>query len=185
VAIRGTIGVTGVLRDMTFGAHGEQHITVTVREDFREQFDALRDAEVEVTIKRHRRKRSLDANAYFHVLVTKIAEALRLGLDEVKRNLVCEYGTVQCDDDGLKIGFKLPVSVNVSLIYPYTKCFDTRIENGKEFNCYIVYKRTRELDSAEMARLIDGTINEARVLGLETDTPEQVEKYKKAWGWNV
>ena len=32
-----------------------------------------------------------------------------------------------------------------------------------------------------MARLIDGAIAEAKELGIETDTPEQIERYKEAW----
>lgn len=73
----------GRLRDLTFGAHGEQHITVTVAKDFREDYDALKDFEVNVEIKKWREPRSKDANAYFHVLVNKIAEAKSLGDDEV------------------------------------------------------------------------------------------------------
>jgi hypothetical protein len=33
-----------------------------------------------------------------------------------------------------------------------------------------------------MARLIDGTIYVAKDLGIETDTPEQLAKYKEGWG---
>ena len=82
----------GRLKDLTFGAHGEQHITITVTSDFRESYDALKDTDINVEIKKWRRPRSRDANAYFHVLVNKIAEAQSLGDDEVKRSLVVEYG---------------------------------------------------------------------------------------------
>ena len=135
-------------------------------------------------IKKFRKKRSLDANAYFHVLCDKIAEKQNLGLDEVKTNLVCEYGTVDRDEEGAKIGFKLPSSVDVRKIYKYVKCFDTRIENGKEFNCYIVFKRTRDLNSKEMSRLIEGTVYEAKNLGIETLTPEELARMSMKWGKN-
>ena len=75
----------GQLRDLTFGAKGEQHITITVTRDFREDYDALKDGYINVEIKKWREPRSKDANAYFHVLVNKIAEAQGLGDDEVKR----------------------------------------------------------------------------------------------------
>ena len=42
-------------------------------------------------------------------------------------------------------------------------------------------RRTRDLDSKEMARLIDGAINEAQALGIDTDTPEQIARYKEEW----
>lgn len=132
-------------------------------------------------VKEYRERRSLDANAYFHVLVGKIAEVMNLGFEEVKTNLVVEYGAVARDADGFKVGFKLPESVDVSQIYRYVKLFDTRVENGKTFNCYIVFKHTHTLDSKEMSRLIDGAIYEAKNLGIETATPQELSRMKEEW----
>ena len=42
----------GRLKDLTFGAHGEQHITITVTSDFRESYDALKDTDINVEIKK-------------------------------------------------------------------------------------------------------------------------------------
>lgn len=171
----------GRLIDLSLGLNGKQRVTIELDRDFRETFDRLKDAELDVEIKRHRERRSKSANAYFHVLVNKIA-AERGGSDEeTKIWLVCEYGTLAKDKDGMTVGFKLPASVDVSTIYPYVKCFDTREENGKLFKCYLVYKQTHLMDSKEMSRLIDGAIEVARELGIETDTPEQLARYKEVW----
>lgn len=171
----------GRLVDMTIGLNQKYRITVEVDRDFREDYDRLKDQELDVEIKKHRDKRSKSANAYFHVLVNKIA-SVRGGSDEAtKKSLVIEYGALAKDEDGFTVGFKLPVSVDVDTVYPYVKCFDTREENGKQFNCYLVYKQTRLMDSKEMARLIDGAIEVARELGIETDTPEQLARYKEDW----
>ena len=171
----------GRLVDLTIGLNRKQRVTVELDRDFREDFDRLKDQELDVEIKKHREKRSKSANAYFHVLVNRIA-AEEGGSDEaVKKRLVCEYGVLAKDEDGLTVGFKLPASVNVDTIYPYVKCFDTREENGKLFKCYLVYKQTHLMDSKEMARLIDGAIEVARDLGIETDTPEQLARYKEEW----
>jgi len=172
----------GRLIDLSFGMNRKQRITLEVDGDFRNDFDQLKDFDVSVEIKKYREKRSKDANAYFHVLVNKIAEAQGLGNDEVKKSLVLEYGALAKDEDGYTVGFKLPASVNIDKIYPYAKIFDVREENGRTFNCYLVYKHTHELDSKEMARLIDGTIYVANDLGIETNTPEQLAKYKEGWG---
>ncbi len=172
----------GRLIDLSFGMNRKQRITLEVDGDFRNDFDQLKDFDVSVEIKKYREKRSKDANAYFHVIVNKIAEAQGIGNDEVKKSLVLEYGALAKDADGCTVGFKLPASVNIDSIYPYAKVFDIREENGRTFNCYLVYKHTHELDSKEMARLIDGTIYVAKDLGIETDTPEQLAKYKEGWG---
>jgi len=171
----------GRLIDLSFGINKKQRIAIEIDSDFREEFDRLRDTDIRIDIKKYREKRSKDANAYFHVLVNKIAESQGLGNDEVKKMLVIEYGTLAEDPDGYSVGLKLPASVNIDTIYPYAKKFDTREENGRLFNCYLIYKHTHELDSKEMSRLIDGAIYVAQDIGIETDTPEQIARYKQAW----
>ena len=173
--------IRGRLVDLGFGLNRKQRVTVELDRDFRDDFDRLNGQELDVTIKKHRERRSLDANAYFHVLVNKIAAETHESDDAVKRRLVVTYGAVDSDLDGTKIGFKLPAAVDVDRIYPYTRCFDTREEHGKLFKCYLVYKHTRDLDTKEMSRLIDGTVSEARELGIETDTPAQLARLKEEW----
>ena len=167
----------GRLLDFSFSLNHKQRITIELDSDFREGFDALKGAELEIKIKKWRRKRSLDANAYFHVLVNEIAMAKGLSDDEVKRDLVVDYGTVARDDDGMVVGFKLPASVSVDDIYPYTKLYKRAEENGRLFNCYLVYKRSSWMDTKEMSHLIDGAVAEARELGIDTDTPEQKARF--------
>lgn len=166
------------LKDLTFGRNGKQILSLELSGDFRSQYDQLKDSELNIEIKKYREKRSLSANAYFHVLVGKIAENQGLGEEEVKTQLVLEYGTIARDSDGEMVGFKLPSTVDVTMLYRYVKWFDKRVENGKEFNCYLVYKPTHTLDSKEMARLIDGTIYVAKGLDIETLTPAELARLK-------
>lgn len=173
----------GRLKDLTFGARGEQHITVTVTSDFTQLFDDLKDCEISVEIKRWREPRSKNANAYFHVLVNKIAEAQRLGNDEVKKMMVLEYGTLATDETGSVLGAMVPENTNIEEFYPYAKWYKSMEVKDREYDCYLFYKQTHTLDSKEMARLIDGTIYVAKGLGIETMTPDQLarlEGYEKA-----
>lgn len=172
----------GRLIDFSFGYNRKQRVTIELDSDFREGFDALKGADVEVGIKKWRARRSKDANAYFHLLVNEIAIARGLSDDEAKRMLVVEYGTLARDEDGQVIGFKLPPSVRVENIYPYTKLYKQVEENGKPFNCYLVYKRSSEMDTKEMAHLIDGTVSEAQELGIDTDTPDQRARWEGLTG---
>lgn len=168
----------GRLIDFSIGWNGKQRVTIELDSDFREGFDALKDAVVEVTIKKWRQHRSNSANAYFHLLVNEIALSKGGSDEEVKRELIVKYGTLARDDDGNIIGFKLPISVDVDLIYPYTRYHETVEENGKLFNCFLCYKRSSWMDTKEMSHLIDGTIEDAKELGIDTDTPEQKVRWK-------
>lgn len=166
----------GRLIDFSFGYNRKQRVTIELDSDFREGFDALKEVDVEVSIKKWRAKRSKDANAYFHVLVNAIAMARGLSDEEVKRDLVTQYGTIAVHE-GYKVGFKLPVAVDVETIYPYTRMYKQVEENGMLMNCYLVFKQTRYMDTKEMAHLIDGAIQVAQELGIDTDTPDQKARY--------
>lgn len=64
----------GRLIDFSTGYNRKQRVTIELDSDFREGFDALREVDVEVSIKKWRAKRSKDANAYFHLLLNQIAQ---------------------------------------------------------------------------------------------------------------
>ena len=166
----------GRLVDHVMLANGEQRLTIQTRDDLRGLWDQLRSDEVSAEIKKYRKPRSLDANAYFHLLVNRIAATVGSSDDEVKRELVVKYGTVETDEDGSPDGAMLPATADVDKVYPYTRCFKTMELNGKSYRCYLLYKHTRDLDSAEMSHLIDGTVSEAKALGIETMTPDQIRE---------
>lgn len=167
----------GRLIDFSTGYNRKQRVTIELDSDFRNGFDALKDVDVEISIKKWRARRSKDANAYFHVLVNQIAMACGLTDEEVKQQLVKDYGVFKKDDDGNYIGLKQPPSVDIDQIYPYAVFYKQIEENGKLKNCYLIRKRTSEMDSSEMAHLIDKTIQEARELGIDADTPELKSRY--------
>ena len=64
----------GRLRDMTFTADGRQIVSLVIEGDFREQFDKLKDADLDIEVKKHRERRSKNANDYLWVLCEKIAK---------------------------------------------------------------------------------------------------------------
>lgn len=173
--------IKGTLVDHLMLAGGKQRITIETSDDFRGEYDRLHEKEISAEIKEYRKPRSLDANAYFHVLVNKIAAVQGLSDDEVKRMLVVRYGTVERDEDGNVIAAMLPLSADIDRIYPYTRCYKTMEQDGKTFRCYLFYKRSRYMDSAEMSHLIDGTVHEAQELGIDTDTPDVIARYKEEW----
>ena len=92
-----------------------------------------------------------------------------------------EYGALAKDEDGNTLGAMLPVTADMDDFYPYYRLYKTMTLEGREYNCYLFYKRTHTMDTKEMARLIDGAIYVAKGLGIDTDTPEQIARYKEEW----
>ena len=79
----------GRLKDLSFTRNGEQIIAITVKSDVSELFDELKDFDIDIEIKRHRVKRSLDANSYCWVLCSKIAD--KLADDDVRNTKESVY----------------------------------------------------------------------------------------------
>lgn len=125
---------------------------------------------VGIAVEQIRKRRSLDANAYFHVLCDKIAEQTRLSMDEVKTNTVINYGTP-------KYIVSVPVGAKIEEIWPYARYVGE--EDGQAQ--YMLYKQTHTLTSSEMARLINGVIAEAQQLGIPTLTPAELAAMQSKW----
>lgn len=173
--------IRGTIADFLILADGRQRITFETKDDFRGEYDRLRDKEIAIDPKVYRKPRSLDANAYFHVIVNKLAAALQVTDDECKKWLVVRYGTLETDEDGNPVGVMLPASADISRYYPYTRAYKSMELNGKSYRCYLLYKRTHNMNSAEMSRLIDGAISEAKELGIETIPPDELAAIEAAW----
>ena len=140
----------------------------------RQNVDEFSGKNISIEPKRWQEDRSVRSNAYFHELVGKIAEKRHLKFDLVKQMMVCDYGTACRDEQGHTVGAMLPYDVDPTAYYPYCRWFDTREINGKVFNCFQFMKHTKDLDQAEFNRLIEGTVFEAKELGIETLTPEEL-----------
>lgn len=127
-----------------------------------------------IDIKKHREKRSLNANAYCWVLIEKIAEKMKMSKEEIYKRMLQDYGTIATDSEGKKIIFSVKKEVDVSKYFKYFKFFgDSKDGNFKH---YYVIKGSSEYDSSEMARFIDGIVQDCQMLGIETMTPEEIAK---------
>jgi hypothetical protein len=155
--------------DMTTG---KQLVTFEIDSDFREGYDRLSGDDLEIRVQKWRNHRSNDANAYFHVLVNAIAMNRGLPDADVKRRLIEDYGVVDRDEHG-PLGFMSAPGVDPHRVAQYVRLYKQTVKDGKTYNCYLLLKPSHLMDSAEMSRLIEGAIYEAKQLGIDTDTPEQ------------
>ena len=140
--------------------------------------DRYKDGFVDIQVEKWSDKRSLQANAYFHVLVNRIAEATKSSMDDVKKMLVTQYGTLARGTDGKYMAVKVPKNTDISLIYPYFRHIGED-ENGLDM--YLFFKQTHTLTKDEMNRLIQGTVDEAKALNIETLTPAEIERMVGKW----
>lgn len=146
-----------------------------------EQLQELKDSKLRINLMRDKERRSIDANAYFHVLVNEIAQVLDISASECKINLNLEYGTIAKDNAGNDVVVKLPASVDIRSYYEYAKWIGSKKEKGLKLNYYVFYKQTHTLDSSEMSKLIKGVVAEAQGLGIDTRTPQEIANMISLW----
>ena len=124
-------------------------------------------------VKEHKERRSLNANAYAWLLITKIADAMRSSKDEIYLLMLKRYGQSEI--------VSVLSSINVTGYFKYFEEIGTGTVQGKEFTHIKIYKGSSEYDTKEMAILIDGIVSEAKLLDIETLPPEEVERMKRTW----
>ena len=132
-------------------------------------------------VKEHRQKRSLNANAYHWVLVGKIAERMNLSNTEVHNQMIADYG--QIDEDVKTIILRDDIEwkkLDNLHLRPTTA---TRVlDDGKLYRVYHVLRGSHTYDSREMAVLINGVIQEAQALDIETITPYEKQMMLERYG---
>lgn len=154
------------------------NMTFEVEEQPTEEINLISMCEkLSIEVKKFRKKRSLDANAYCWVLMSKIADVIGSSKEDVYEDMLQKYGYFYKDDEGY-ITITVKAEVDMSKITGHWKFYKG---NGK-FSSYLMIKGSSEYDSAEMAKFIDQIVCEAKELGIETATPNEIARMKALWG---
>lgn len=172
--------LVGIVRDWNTN---HVHITFSLNEQGKlASIDDIKDAEkLAVTVKKWRKKRSLDANAYCWKLLSEIAEKMGTSKDEVYEIMLARYGTNLLDADGSVAKFSVLSSIDCSKFGIHCAYIGKGHVGDKEFNHYRVIKGSSEYDTKEMSIFIDGIVSECRELGIDTITPNELAQMKAAW----
>lgn len=148
-----------------------------------EELNSLKMAKngLKIDVCRYREQRSVNANAYFHLLVNKIAKKLNISDDECKVKMNLEYGTIATSKNGNQVVIKLPSDVDITEFYDYAKWIGEKEEKGLKLSYYVLYKQTHTLNTKQMSRLIDGVVSEAKQLGIQTLDEIELKKMADEW----
>lgn len=165
-------------------ATGKPLVTLEVDEDARtllQSLEELKTAEkLTIKISKYRKKRSLDANAYAWVLISRLAEKLNIPKTDIYRSAIKEIGgnsdTVCVQDkavDSLCDGWSR------NGIGWMTDTFPSKIEGCTNV---VLYYGSSTYDSAQMSRLTNLILEECQTYGIETKSKEEVDSLLRQWG---
>lgn len=152
-------------------------LTLELFGDFRAEYDRLHDQDVEVTIKKYRPKRSLDANAYAWVLIDKIADRMHLTKEEVYQDHIKTIGGVSetlCIQDKAVEKFKQAWEKHG--LGWCAETFPSRIDGCTNVT---VYYGSSTYDTKQFSALLDSLSQSCRILGIEVRPQEEIDALLK------
>lgn len=158
-------------------------ITFEVNENdiVKAEYDRLKSYDkLKIKAVKYTQRRSLDANAYFHALVGKIADALTISKAKAKNVLICKYGQPQLLPDGDIMVYK--TNAPEEFMWEQESIHAVPVKYEEKATFYKIYRGSHTYDTKEMSILIDGTVADAKELGIETITPTEIAEMKERWG---
>jgi hypothetical protein len=171
----------GRIKDMTFSLDGELNITVSVPRAHAEEVHKLRDLDVEVDIRKYKEKRSLSANGLAWAICSEIGQTMNLPKEEVYRKAIREIG--KFDVVRLRNGAVASLIENWGRQGVGWVADDMGESDAKGYHDVFVYYGSSVYDTAEMSRLIDYLVDDAKQLGITLRaSPREIAEAKRRWG---
>ena len=139
-----------------------------------------KDKEYSLEIKEHKKKRSLDANAYFWALVHKISGKAGIEVTQVYRSYIKEIGgnnDIVCVQNKAVEAFCKAWSHNG--IGWQTETMPSKIEGCTNVICYY---GSSTYNTVQMSRLIGLAIQDCKEYGIEYLTERELGAMLAAWG---
>lgn len=172
----------GKFKDFQKSWDGTGTLSFTVLNISTDYLQDIVDKDLRITVKQWKEKRSLSANAYFHVLCDKLRQKLGISMARCKNHLIADYGQFEyIESEPMIYKTNAPEDYMNELETLHTKCVKVSEERGRKVYFYRIYRGSHTYNSAEMAKLIQGTVEECETQGIETLTPYQLEQMTKAW----
>lgn len=128
-------------------------------------------------VKEYKEKRSLNANALYWKCVAEMAKALQLSNACMHNQLLRKYGSHKVID-GEEVYIALPDTKETERQVDEDEYnhFQPTSQRIKSKRWYLLLKPSHEFDTAEMSRLIEGTAEEMRQMGLIPPQDEVIQK---------
>lgn len=166
--------VTGKLitANMNFES-GKVNVELELNTDNIDVLNELNGEKIDIELKKPSKHRSLNSNNYAWHLISEIADKMRMDKENVYLEMLKSYGKSEM--------ISVMSKIDVSKFLKYYEKAGTTILKDKEFTHYKVYIGTSEYDTKQMSIFLDGVVQEAKNLGIETLTLDELSRLKEEW----
>lgn len=174
--------MTGTITSADFNFKSNS-VTITLevneKQEAMQLAEELKDMRCDIKITKHREKRSLNANSYAWSLIGQIAENQRLSKEEVYKHYVKNLGVyrqIQINKDAVET---IKHSWSMNGLAWLTEVVD--YSNDEDFVIMNLYYGSSTYNTRQMSSLIDAIVQDCKDLGIETKTPDEIDRLKSLW----
>lgn len=166
------------VQSTAYDERGNILLTLNISRIYKQEISAL-EGELDLTLAKHREKRSLDANAYAWALMNKLAAVTRIKVSDIYREYIKDVGgnfTVICIQEKNAERFKRDWEKDKIGWQAIQE--DSKIDGCVNFYCY---EGSSVFDTAQMSRLINMIQQDCKEQGIETATPDELNNMLSLW----
>lgn len=164
---------------------GQYHITFEAETVNLNDVNKLKDADrLRIEVKKYRQRRSLDANSYYWVLLSRVADALNISKPHCHNLMLRRYGQIELFDGRVAYTMLPDTDETTQRMEQMEEAHFaptgqvTMGKDGVMYRGWKLLKPSHRYDSKEMSVLIDGLIDEAKQVGVETLPPDEIARIK-------
>lgn len=118
-------------------------------------------------LKEYKEQRNKKQNSKYWKLVGELSLVTKIGIEEIHFDMLKNYSQ--------RYEILVPSDKEIRGI-DYFEKKSTISKNGKEYTVYHVFTPSHELNESEFAILMKGLIEECKQVGIETRSPEEIQR---------
>lgn len=169
---------------VSFTANGNPIITLEMNEKFPtlKMVDELHDETLSIKVCKASEKRSLDANAYYWLLLNRLAKVLGISSAYCHNLMLRRYGTLE-EFDGQVVYWVIPDTdeatkkADEAETYHIKPTSSVREGNdGMMYRTYLLLKGSHDYTREEFSHLVNGLVDECKQQGIETASPDEIAR---------
>lgn len=125
------------------------------------------DANKVYELKEYKEQRNKKQNSKYWKLVGELSLVTKIGIEEIHFDMLKNYSQ--------RYEILVPSDKEIRGI-DYFEKKSTISKNGKEYTVYHVFTPSHELNESEFAILMSGLIEECKQVGIDTRSPEEIQR---------
>lgn len=175
---------------VSFTAKGNPIVTIELNERFPalQMVDDLHDEKLSIKICKQTKQRSLDANAYYWLLLSKLSKVLKISNPHCHNLMLRRYGVLE-EIDGQVVYLVIPDTEEASRKADEAEEYHLKptsnVREGKDglmYRTYMLLKGSSKFTKEEFSNLVNGLVDECNHVGICTRRKEDIESLLSQWG---